>query len=269
LTPSLDINFGITRELRYSANSYTGALQVTNANLFNLYHRNYFLEITDKDSKVMKAQFYLEPTDINKLDFRDQIVIDNAYWRLNKIMNYNPFNESLTKVELINIKEPVRFIETHLELGKNGVIEDGLNKVKLPNVKQLKRSSNIFPDFAGSVQGRNNRVGEGSVKFIIQGDNNVVGGGTKNVTIFGNDNEVDAGLHNVQLINSNGVHIQESNTVYVNGKPQDNLEVLDGGEDTVRSLYGGTNIFTVDGGEDIVQTQFSDSAIYLIEGGEN
>jgi hypothetical protein len=269
LTPSLDINFGITRELRYSANSYTGALQVTNANLFNLYHRNYFLEITDKDSKVMKAHFYLEPTDINKLDFRDQIVIDNAYWRLNKVMNYNPFNESLTKVELIKIKEPVTFSETHLELGKNGVIEDGLNKVKLPNVKQLKRSSNIFPDFAGSVQGRNNRVGEGSVKFIIQGDNNVVGGGTKNVTIFGNDNEVDAGLHNVQLINSNGVHIQESNTVYVNGKPQDNLEVLDGGEDTVRSLNGGTNIFTVDGGEDIVQTQFSDSAIYTIEGGQD
>jgi hypothetical protein len=269
ITPSLDINFGVTRELRYTANSYTGTLQITNANLFNLYHRNYFLEITDKDSKVMKAYFYLEPQDINKLDFRDQIIIDNSYWRINKIMDYNPFNEGLTKVELIKIKEPITFNKTLTALGKSAAIEDGLGKVKSPNIKRLKRSSNLFPDFAGSVQGRNNRIGEGSVQFMIQGDNNVVGEGSKNVTILGNNNQVDAGLHNVQLINTNGVHVQESNMVYMNGKPQDNVEVLDGGEDTVRALYGGTNIYVVDGGEDIVQTQYGNTAIYLIEGGEN
>ena len=75
-------------------------------------------------------------------------------------------------------------------------------------------------------------------------------------------------MHNVQLINTNGVIITRSNTTYINGKEQDNVEVLEGGLNEVRALNGGTNIFTVDGGEDIVQTQFSEIAIYTIEGGE-
>jgi hypothetical protein len=267
LTPTLDINFGVTRELRYQTNANTGTLQITNANLFNIYHRNYFLDITDKDNKVMTALFYLEPTDINTLDFRDQIVIDNAYWRLNKVMNYNPFKEGLTKVELIKIKEPVTFSKSDYKLGKTAKIEDSLGKVRAPNVGNLKRSNNTFPDFAGSVRGKNNRVGAGSSKFVINGDYNFIGNGSTNINISGDNNEVFGGLHNVQLINTNSVTITESNTTFINGKQQENRDVLDGGENTVRALNGGTNIFTVDGGKDIVQTQFSDSAIYLIEGG--
>jgi hypothetical protein len=33
----------------------------------------------------MTAMFYLEPLDIMNLDFRDQIQIDNSYWRINEI----------------------------------------------------------------------------------------------------------------------------------------------------------------------------------------
>jgi len=267
LTPTLDINFGVTRELRYQANANTGTLQITNANLFNLYHRNYFIEITDKDSKVMTALFYLEPTDINTLDFRDQIVIDNAYWRLNKVMNYNPFREGLTKVELIKIKEPTTFKKESYTLGRTAKIEDSLGKVRAPNVGKLKRSNNTFPDFAGSVRGKNNRVGAGSSKFVINGDDNFIGNGSTNINISGDNNEVNGGLHNVQLINTSGAKVSQSNTTFVNGKEQENRDTLEGGENTVRALNGGTNIFTVDGGEDIVQTQFSDSAIYIIEGG--
>ena len=46
-----------------------------------------------------------------------------------------------------------------------------------------------------------------------------------------------------------------------------NQQLVHNGENEVRALNGGTNIFTVDGGEDIVQTQFSEIAIYTIEGG--
>jgi hypothetical protein len=102
---------------------------------------------------------------------------------------------------------------------------------------------------------------------VVKEVNNTIGEGSKNITIFGNDNEVIGGLHNVQLINTNGVIVTQSNTTYINGKEQDNVEVLDGGLNEVRALNGGTNIFTVDGGEDIVQTQFSEIAIYTIEGG--
>ena len=265
LTPTLDINFGLTLELYYQSNSYTGTLQVTNANLFNIYHRNYINEVTDKDSKVMTAMFYLEPTDINKLDFRDQIVIDNSYWRLNKVMNYNPFKEGLTKVELIKIKEAVTFKKSDRSLNTGGY----LGKEKMPSPStEIKTNGNKYPPFQGKVSGADNNVGQSVTAFKVVGSRNTIGEGSKNITIFGNDNQVAGGLHNVQLINTNGVIVTQSNTTYINGKEQDNVEVLEGGLNEVRALNGGTNIFTVDGGEDIVQTQFSEIAIYTIEGGE-
>ena len=266
LTPTLDINFGLTLELYYQSNSYTGTLQVTNANLYNLYHRNYINEITDKDSKVMTALFYLEPTDINTLDFRDQIVIDNAYWRLNKVMNYNPFKEGLTKVELIKIKEPVTFSKGSRNLNSGGF----LGAERLPNPStEIKTNGNKYPPFQGKVSGRDNTVGHSVTAFKVVGSNNRIGEGSRNIVILGDGNEVNGGLHNVQLINTNGVTITDSNVTFVSGKQQENRDVLDGSKDSVRALNGGTNIFTVDGGENIVQTQFSDSAIYIIEGGIN
>jgi hypothetical protein len=265
ITPTIDINFGLTYELYYQANAFTGTLQVTNANLYNIYHRNYINEVTDKDSKVMTAMFYLEPTDINTLDFRDQIVIDNSYWRLNKVMNYNPFKEGLTKVELIKIKEAVTFQKSDRSLNAGGY----LGKEKMPSPStEIKTNGNKYPPFQGKVSGAENNVGQSVTAFKVVGSRNTIGEGSKNITIFGNDNEVIGGLHNVQLINTNGVIVTQSNTTYINGKEQDNVEVLDGGENEVRALNGGTNIFTVDGGEDIVQTQFSEIAIYTIEGGE-
>jgi hypothetical protein len=265
ITPTIDINFGLTYELYYQANAFTGTLQVTNANLYNIYHRNYINEVTDKDSKVMTAMFYLEPTDINTLDFRDQIVIDNSYWRLNKVMNYNPFKEGLTKVELIKIKEAVTFQKSDRSLNAGGY----LGKEKMPSPStEIKTNGNKYPPFQGKVSGAENNVGQSVTAFKVVGSRNTIGQGSKNITIFGNDNEVIGGLHNVQLINTNGVIVTQSNTTYINGKEQDNVEVLDGGLNEVRALNGGTNIFTVDGGEDIVQTQFSEIAIYTIEGGE-
>lgn len=264
--PTLDLHFGLPLELYYQANTYLPQVIVTNAGLFNLYHRNYINEVTDKDSKVMTALFYLEPTDINTLDFRDQIVIDNAYWRLNKVMNYNPFKEGLTKVELIKIKEPVTFQKGSKNLNSGGF----LGKERIPNPStEIKTNGNKYPSFQGKVSGRDNNVGYSVTAFKVVGSNNTIGEGSRNIVILGDRNEVIGGLHNVQLINTNSVTITESNTTFINGKQQENRDVLDGSKDSVRALNGGTNIFTVDGGKDIVQTQFSDSAIYIIEGGQD
>ena len=225
ITPTIDINFGLPFELFYQANSYTGTLQVTNANLYNIYHRNYINEVTDKDSKVMTAMFYLEPTDINKLDFRDQIVIDNSYWRLNKVMNYNPFKEGLTKVELIKIKEPVTFQKSEKSLGSGGY----LGTEKMPSAStEIKTNGNKYPAFQGKVSGADNNVGQSVTAFKVVGSRNSIGEGSKNITIFGNDNQVAGGLHNVQLIKTYGVIVTNSKVKYFNGTEQDYGEGLAG-----------------------------------------
>jgi hypothetical protein len=51
-TPTIDINFGLPREIYYD-NTY-GSITITNANLYETYHRKELEQLTD-----LKAIFYL------------------------------------------------------------------------------------------------------------------------------------------------------------------------------------------------------------------
>jgi hypothetical protein len=270
IIPQQDINFGIPRQLFYSGNAYTGNLLYTNANLFNVFHRNHVIEITNKDSKLMTAMFYLEPLDIMNLDFRDQIQIDNSYWRINEIKDYNPFKEQLTKVELFKVivKEPLE-VDT-FQVGQPKKISDGLAKVNAPVVKKLQRSGNVFPQFnGGKVSGKRNRVGDSTTTFMVQGSDNKVGEGSSNITIIGDRNEVGPGLHNVRIIGTDGAKVSRSNVTIINGEEQMNGYIIEGGEDEIRATDAGGTIYVVDGMEDQVQEQYGDIAIYVVDGGQN
>jgi hypothetical protein len=95
-TPDNDINFGVPKELFFTYT--TGSL--TN-NQFNMYWSTYMAEITDKDSKLVTAKFYLTPKDIFDLNFSTYIVIDGVIFRLNKIIDYNAKEPGLCTVELL------------------------------------------------------------------------------------------------------------------------------------------------------------------------
>lgn len=264
LLPTLDINFGLPYELYYQQNSYTGQLIVTNANLYNLYHKNYVEDITNKDGKMLTAYFNLSPIDINKLDFRDQIIIDNSYWRLNKVMNYNPFKDGLTKVELIKIKEPITFKKSSVSINSGGTI--GSEFVPYSQT-EIKTNSNTFEPFQGTVSGSSNKVGQSATRFKVIGNNNVIGEGSTNITIIGNDNFVQSGLHNVVIINTSGVSVTKSNTTFMNNVEQSGSDIIEGGLNEVRSLSASNPILIVDGGEDIVSNTFSQIGINIVDGG--
>lgn len=270
IIPQQDINFGIPKQLFYSGNGYTGPLIYTNANLFNIFHRNHIIEITNKDSKMMTAMFYLEPLDILNLDFRDQIQVDNSYWRINEVKDYNPFKEGLTKVELFKVivKEPLK-IDT-FQVGISKKIADGLGKVESPVVKKLQRSGNLFPQFnGGKVSGKRNRVGDSTTTFMVQGSDNVIGEGSSNITIIGDRNQVGPGLHNVRIIGTDGATVNRSNVTFMNGEQQMNGYIIEGGEDVIRATDAGGTIYVVDGMVDQVQEQYGESSIYVIDGGQN
>lgn len=97
--PTFDLSFGAPAEINFSTISYTSN------NLFNLYWSEYIAEITDKDSKLMTANFRLTDMDIFNLDFAKFIQIDNTLWRLNKVYDYNPMVDDTTKVDLLKVIE--------------------------------------------------------------------------------------------------------------------------------------------------------------------
>ena len=97
-TPTDDINYGAPQQLYFNLTS--GDLS---NNLFNTYYSTYLAEITDKDSRLLTAFFNLTDLDIFNLDFSKFIFIDGGLYRVNKVIDYAPENNELTKVDLLRV----------------------------------------------------------------------------------------------------------------------------------------------------------------------
>lgn len=263
ITPTFDLSWGMPFELFYGANDYISTFFYTNANLFNLYHIDQYREIIDKDSQLMTGYFHLKTTDIQKLDFRDTIIIDNQYWRLNRVMDYNPFKEGLTKVELIKALrlEPFKAVEFDGTSGgrPRGSYRMMVEQSPIATDTMRGRNGNISPSFVGEVSGLDNRIDGTATAFTVKGDRNRIGAGTSNVLIIGSDNVVGSGLHNITIINGTGVTVSRSNVTVINGAETVLFGgIIEGSEDEVRAIGAPSPIFVIDGGEDVVSDTFAD-----------
>jgi hypothetical protein len=99
--PSNDLNFGATKELFFILNG--GNLS---NNQFNIYWSGYMAETTNKDSKLVIANFYLTAKDILSLDFSKYIYVDGIAFRLNAIKDYNATKPDDCVVELLKLNTP-------------------------------------------------------------------------------------------------------------------------------------------------------------------
>ena len=92
-TPAFDLLFTEPLHLYYTTTTYT------NSNLFTIYQRKQFIQLTDVNSKLIKLNVALTLKDTYDLDFTKLYSIDGNYFRLNKVVDYTDSNVS-TKVEL-------------------------------------------------------------------------------------------------------------------------------------------------------------------------
>jgi hypothetical protein len=88
---------------------YWDSARWTNGNLFNRFWRNMMLEISDPSSKVVTVDVRLTASDIFNLDFKKIYVIDGNWLRLQKIIDYDPIGDGLTKCEFLKLRSPSRF----------------------------------------------------------------------------------------------------------------------------------------------------------------
>lgn len=82
---------------------YTIVGTSVNYGLFNSFWSQYFAEITDPNSTILTASFWLTSMDIRTLDFAKNILIDGTMWRINKVEGYDPLSNKPTKVELLKV----------------------------------------------------------------------------------------------------------------------------------------------------------------------
>ena len=206
LLPTIDLNFGVPKEIYYITSEYT------NNNLYNKYYKKYIEEITDKDSKIITAYFYLTPLDIYLLDFRNQFFVDGNLLRLNKIYDYNPLSNELTKCEFIKIKEALPFVaQLNVAVGVIGPAYDTGDDVPI-----LVNTGTVGP--ISTFVGNGSVVDTTVVNSVVLGTANYVGGGSGNVGIFGSSGvTVFPGVTDVFVLNSNNIVVTESNISVVNG----------------------------------------------------
>ena len=226
--PTLDLSFGMPIEVYYTATAYT------DGNLFNRYWKKMIDEITDKDSKIIRGYFHLNPIDINKLDFRDLFYFERDLYRLNKIIDYNPAEVRPTLCEFIKVKEASSFNATSGTItGGNSDTGIGLDGVVVYNpfadqfnnqrTGQLQSGSGniIDPSARGViVTGNNNFVGYGNSSTIISSSGVNILPNTLNATIIGSSGiTVYPGSTNVTVINTYDTQITtaNSNQTIING----------------------------------------------------
>lgn len=112
--PTADILFDTPKEVYFNISLYPYP------NLYNGFYEDLILDISDPYSRQLKAKFRLNPVDIQNLDFRRLIKIDNHYFRLIKVDKYNPINNELCEVTLFKVLKDLEFADVDYIMQQDG-----------------------------------------------------------------------------------------------------------------------------------------------------
>ena len=226
LTPTYDLNF----QTKYLDYPFLGTF--TTNNLYNLYHKAFIDMVSDQNSKVVKAYFNLDAIDIKSFTFRSKVFINNTYYLVNKIVDFDPLSSETTLVELIRM--PLY----------NGFTPEVYNPNNGPALRQL--------------SGNNNLGGSGNNNY-----------GADSAVIGGTDNYISDGARNVNLINCTGVIVNSDVENFTGvGLTNEVIETQHSGVSMLRGSVGGyTRLVGINyTTEDIYSCYLvdtSDSNIYL------
>jgi hypothetical protein len=113
--PSYDLGWGKVQKIYWNSN------QNPSQNLVEMWYSSTLNELEDVNSKLVTANFYLTTTEMANFDFRDIILLDNNYYRVNKISDYDPNStDKTTRVELYKLSSIDFFPPLREELPESG-----------------------------------------------------------------------------------------------------------------------------------------------------
>ena len=72
-------------------------------NLYDIYYKDYILDLTDEGNRLLSASVFLTPEEIKSIQFNEKILYKNQYYRLNKLSNYSLLEPSIADVELVKL----------------------------------------------------------------------------------------------------------------------------------------------------------------------
>ena len=162
LTPTFDINFATCDYYYYTPSTLTANT------LYNLYWRRTVNQINV--GKMLVAYFHLTEADIQTLKLNDKIRIDNSWWNINKVIDYDANAEVPTKVELISIDSE---IELAPFVTNPGTPTSPPITATSHSTNLATRSTEANVNLSGDdviVRGEGNNIGDG-LRGVVIGDN--------------------------------------------------------------------------------------------------
>jgi hypothetical protein len=186
----------------------------SNQNLVNVYYYKTIAEIIDKNSKIFRGYFRITPNQFANIRFNSLYFFEGQYWRLNKVIDFNPLKEELTKCEFLLAGYYAPSKSNKKPIGVGGADTD----------------NPINPDFYtldGEPQIKNTKNTSGGLdtgdNFGSSDDAVMMGVGNTN---FGKYNSVFAGenvyigqFDNVTTIHCKDFEVPQGDRVYVENYP--------------------------------------------------
>lgn len=71
--------------------------------MYEIYYKDYLDDLTDPDSRILDCYVYLTREEIKNITFKEKIVIDNNYYRINKIENYDISKDQPVLCQLVKL----------------------------------------------------------------------------------------------------------------------------------------------------------------------
>jgi hypothetical protein len=186
----------------------------SNQNLVNVYYYKTIAEIIDKNSKIFRGYFRITPNQFANIRFNSLYFFEGQYWRLNKVIDFNPTQEGLTKCEflLAGYYAPSKSNKKPIGVGgsdtDNPINPDFYTLDGEPQVKNTKNTS------GGMDTGDN---------FGSSDDAVMMGTGNTNYgkynSVFAGQNVYIGQFDNVTTIHCNDFEVPQGDRVYVENYP--------------------------------------------------
>jgi hypothetical protein len=148
------------------------------------------------NGKMLTAYFDLKDNDIQALKLNDKIRIDNSWWNINKVIDYDANAYKLTQVELISVDDEVNFMPFANPFGTPGV--------GLPNISAIQQVANNTVIKTKSMN--SNVLNHGGMGGEVLKRGNVVPGGLKVLMATDGYSVEDDGIYTDNLVVRNKIN---------------------------------------------------------------
>ena len=71
--------------------------------LYDIYYKPYVDDLISEENKIYKAKIYLYPQDIQGLRWNERVLVNNTYFRINQISNFNALEPGICDIELVKL----------------------------------------------------------------------------------------------------------------------------------------------------------------------